>query len=302
MEKAGDDMEPEKKQEKKSAQWFEKYWLVAFLILSILFLLLVHVLFSIYTTHNWLQAKWTAGELLTYVGTVSLGILSLWQNKQLQAINEKQRRQNEVREIQMRQEDQAREDKAQKEAIAREDAIRKDAIDREDAIRRDSQAREQVLVKKEEARRKRDSNIALLPHRLDVLKGISFQKYDEVLFEATTLFEPSIPQKIRQLADYLAEIKLIDTKIELYMECFKESDPEGYQEFLEAEAAEDIYGMDELTKDRWFVTDKLPGFGAEPIDYQILSSSGAETKEAYSKLQADLIYEVQTIISEGIAM
>ena len=112
-------MEPEKKQEKKSAQWFEKYWLVAFLILSILFLLLVHVLFSIYTTHNWLQAKWTAGELLTYVGTVSLGILSLWQNKQLQAINEKQRRQNEVREIQMRQEDQAREDKAQKEAIAR---------------------------------------------------------------------------------------------------------------------------------------------------------------------------------------
>ena len=43
-------MEPEKKQEKKSAQWFEKYWLVAFLILSILFLLLVHVLFSIYTT------------------------------------------------------------------------------------------------------------------------------------------------------------------------------------------------------------------------------------------------------------
>ena len=133
-----------------------------------------------------MQAKWTAGELLTYVGTVSLGILSLWQNKQLQAINEKQRRQNEVREIQMRQEDQAREDKAQKEAI------RKDAIDREDAIRRDSQAREQVLVKKEEARRKRDSNIALLPHRLDVLKGISFQKYDEVLFEATTLFEPSI--------------------------------------------------------------------------------------------------------------
>lgn len=36
------------------------------------------------TGPKWLQAKWTAGELLTYMSTISLGLLAFWQNQKFQ--------------------------------------------------------------------------------------------------------------------------------------------------------------------------------------------------------------------------
>lgn len=48
-----------------------------------LLLIIIHILFHL-TGPKWLQAKWTAGELLTYVSTVSLGLLAFWQNQKFQ--------------------------------------------------------------------------------------------------------------------------------------------------------------------------------------------------------------------------
>lgn len=54
-------------------------------------LVIVHVLYKIDCEIVWLQSKWTAGDVLTYIagfeafiGTVSLGFLALWQNHQIQ--------------------------------------------------------------------------------------------------------------------------------------------------------------------------------------------------------------------------
>lgn len=69
--------------------WIKKYWISSFIIASIVFLIIVHILFSIYPKNQWLQAKWSAGDLLTYVGTVALGVIALWQNQQLQKENER---------------------------------------------------------------------------------------------------------------------------------------------------------------------------------------------------------------------
>ena len=69
--------------------WIKKYWISSFIIASIVFLIIVHILFSIYPKNQWLQAKWSACDLLTYVGTVALGVIALWQNQQLQKENER---------------------------------------------------------------------------------------------------------------------------------------------------------------------------------------------------------------------
>lgn len=63
-------------------------WIYTWVFLGIVFMLIVHVLFSL-TGPNWLQAKWGAGELLTYVGTISLGLLTVWQNKRFKEENDK---------------------------------------------------------------------------------------------------------------------------------------------------------------------------------------------------------------------
>lgn len=61
------------------------FWAIA----SLLYALIVHCLFSIYPTNQWFIAKWSAGEILTYVSTVSLGLLAVWQNKKMQEENDK---------------------------------------------------------------------------------------------------------------------------------------------------------------------------------------------------------------------
>lgn len=53
-------------------------------------LIIVHILYSIDIGIDWLQAKWSAGEILAYIagfeafiGTVSLGLLALYQNHKI---------------------------------------------------------------------------------------------------------------------------------------------------------------------------------------------------------------------------
>lgn len=78
---------------RRIAEWIKRHKLCSGLILLgtfILPILIVHLLFKIENGPIWLQAKWDAGDILTYVagfeafiGTVSLGALSLWQNEQI---------------------------------------------------------------------------------------------------------------------------------------------------------------------------------------------------------------------------
>ena len=55
---------------------------------SILYAGLVHLLFCIQAPTTWTVAKWSAGEILTYVSTVSLGLLAVWQNKRFKEEND----------------------------------------------------------------------------------------------------------------------------------------------------------------------------------------------------------------------
>ncbi len=69
-----------------------KIWMTIFsLLFSIIPPIAVHFLFKMKSTSFWMQPEWTAGDLLTYIagfeafiGTVSLGLLSFWQNYQIQ--------------------------------------------------------------------------------------------------------------------------------------------------------------------------------------------------------------------------
>lgn len=67
------------------------YVLLICILIFIVPLIVVHILYSIDISFEWLQSKWSAGDVLTYVagfeafiGTVSLGFLSLYQNHQIQ--------------------------------------------------------------------------------------------------------------------------------------------------------------------------------------------------------------------------
>lgn len=76
----------------KLLEWIRRHKVIAGLICLCLFaipLVVVHILFKIENGPAWLQTKWDAGDVLAYVagfeaflGTVSLGALSLWQNEQ----------------------------------------------------------------------------------------------------------------------------------------------------------------------------------------------------------------------------
>lgn len=62
-------------------KWLDKYFVTLLIIASILFAVIIHVLFHWTNGPFWLQAKWSAGDILTYSSTVALGLLAVWQNK-----------------------------------------------------------------------------------------------------------------------------------------------------------------------------------------------------------------------------
>ena len=70
-------------------KWVSEHIVVSFIILSVLFAIAVHIVFSCPAPGEWIRAKWGAGEILTYVSTVSLGLLAVWQNQRFKEENDK---------------------------------------------------------------------------------------------------------------------------------------------------------------------------------------------------------------------
>lgn len=69
-------------------QWMKKHMILMWAMGSILYAFIIHCLFSVYPQNPWFIAKWSAGDILTYVSTVSLGLLAVWQNKKIQSDND----------------------------------------------------------------------------------------------------------------------------------------------------------------------------------------------------------------------
>lgn len=57
-------------------------------IASVLVGFIILCLFSENAMNEWFVAKWTAGECLTYISTVALGLLAVWQNKKFKEEND----------------------------------------------------------------------------------------------------------------------------------------------------------------------------------------------------------------------
>jgi len=62
---------------------------LAIIILSVIFLILVQAAYSIEAPYPWLKAAWGAGDLITYVGTIFLGIVAMVQTKRANSISER---------------------------------------------------------------------------------------------------------------------------------------------------------------------------------------------------------------------
>ena len=73
--------------------WIVKHKSFSIIICFFIFtipLIIVHLLFKLLNGPQWLQADWNSGDVLAYIagfeaflGTVTLGALSLWQNEQI---------------------------------------------------------------------------------------------------------------------------------------------------------------------------------------------------------------------------
>lgn len=66
----------------------EKHMLKIWIIASIIATLIVHFLFYYPAPYRWMVANWGAGEILTYISTVALSLLAVWQNKRFKAEND----------------------------------------------------------------------------------------------------------------------------------------------------------------------------------------------------------------------
>lgn len=64
------------------SKWVKSHLFCTWIVCSAIFAFGVHCLFSIPACSEWFAAKWSAGEILTFVATVALGLLAVWQNKQ----------------------------------------------------------------------------------------------------------------------------------------------------------------------------------------------------------------------------
>lgn len=75
---------------KKSLKNFvDKHWIAGWVVLSLLFALVIHLLFSLEAPTQYLIAHWSAGDILVYASTVALGLLALWQNRKQKEENDK---------------------------------------------------------------------------------------------------------------------------------------------------------------------------------------------------------------------
>lgn len=66
---------------------FEKWW--CWLLASIFFLLIIQILFTIEAPCKWLEAKWDAGDIISFAGTIVLGFIAISQTQYANQINKK---------------------------------------------------------------------------------------------------------------------------------------------------------------------------------------------------------------------
>lgn len=70
-------------------KYIEKHLIAFWVVCSVVYAAIIHGLFCIESGITWIEAKWGAGDILTYASTVSLGLLAVWQNKKIQSENDK---------------------------------------------------------------------------------------------------------------------------------------------------------------------------------------------------------------------
>ena len=76
-------------------KWFKKWkWIVIWAIASVIFAIVIQFLFSNPAPCDFLDAKWEAGDILSYVSTVALGLLAMWQNQKMSYDAEKKEKQS----------------------------------------------------------------------------------------------------------------------------------------------------------------------------------------------------------------
>lgn len=68
--------------------WIKKHIVATWAVISFIFAVAVHAVFAVPAPNAWLVAKWSAGDILTYGGTVSLGLLAVWQNNRFKEEND----------------------------------------------------------------------------------------------------------------------------------------------------------------------------------------------------------------------
>lgn len=71
------------------SRWFNIPLIRNTIMTSGVFAIIIHVLYSIPAPFKFLEHKWEAGDILTYVSTIALGLLALWQNQQIKEANDK---------------------------------------------------------------------------------------------------------------------------------------------------------------------------------------------------------------------
>lgn len=76
------------KNTKKKKHWLAKNPVLLWAIISAIFAVIIHVLYSFPAPSKFFAAKWGAGELLAYSSTVAIGLLALWQNNRFKEEND----------------------------------------------------------------------------------------------------------------------------------------------------------------------------------------------------------------------
>lgn len=69
--------------------WFKVPLFRNAIIISSVFALIIHILYSIPAPCNFLVHEWEAGDVLTYVSTIALGLLAIWQNQKFKEESDK---------------------------------------------------------------------------------------------------------------------------------------------------------------------------------------------------------------------
>lgn len=72
----------------KFKKFVRQHWIFIWALLSVVYAVIVQLLFSLKTSNKFFVAHWGAGDILTYASTISLGLLAMWQNKKQQEEND----------------------------------------------------------------------------------------------------------------------------------------------------------------------------------------------------------------------